>query len=155
VLLALAIVPAAAQDVSRNFPVGRSFKALSISGFDVQKAGMTFAVAPEPQSNRLVGSGHAGCNGWTATVVLREDRIDITNIATTRKFCGKPRMTSEEAFLTSLKSAQRWRIDDKNRLILEGEAARLLLMAGGTGGKPEKKSDKKADRQRANKPSSK
>ena len=40
-------------------------------------------------------------------------------------------MTTEEAFLTTLKSAQRWRIDDKDRLIMEGEAARLLLTAGG------------------------
>ena len=46
--------------------------------------------------------------------MLREDQIDITNIATTRKMCAKPRMTAEEAFLTTLKSAQRWRIDDKN-----------------------------------------
>jgi hypothetical protein len=38
-------------------------------------------------------------------------------------------MTTEEAFLTALKSAHRWRIDDKNRLIMEGDAARLLLTA--------------------------
>jgi heat shock protein HslJ len=141
--LAGLMAPAIAQD-ARSFPVGKPFKVISISGFDVQKAGMTFAVTPEPQNNRLIGSGSAGCNSWTATVVLREDQIDITNIATTRKMCPKPRMTSEQAFLTSLKSAERWRVDDKGRLIVEGEAARLLLTAGGAGKQPEKKPDKKS-----------
>ena len=130
------ISPAAAQS---KFPMGQTFKVISISGFDVQKAGITFAVAAEPQSNRLVGNGSAGCNSWSATVVLREDQLDITNIITTRKMCPKPRMTTEQAFLTTLKSAQRWRIDDKQRLIVEGEAARLLLTAGG----PAKPSGKK------------
>ena len=71
--------------------------------------------------------------------MIREDQIDIMNVATTRKMCPKPRMTTEEAFLTTLKSAQRWRIDDKNRLIIEGEAARLLLTAGGADKQPGKK----------------
>ena len=88
------------------------------------------------------GSGNAGCNNWTAGVVIREDQIDIMNVATTRKMCRKPRMTTEEAFITTLKSAQRWRIDDKNRLIIEGEAARLLLTGGGPDKQPEKKSAK-------------
>jgi hypothetical protein len=61
-------------------------------------------------------------------------------------------MTSEEAFLTTLKSAQRWRIDDKNRLIVEGEAARLLLTTGGADRQPEKKSDKKPEKKPAQKP---
>ena len=138
-LLAAFASPAAAQDASRNFPLGNTFKVISISGFDVQKAGITLTIAPESQSNRWVGSGSAGCNNWTAGVVIREDQIDIMNVATTRKMCPKPRMTTEEAFLTTLKSAQRWRIDDKNRLIIEGEAARLLLTGGGPDKQPEKK----------------
>jgi heat shock protein HslJ len=59
--------------------------------------------------------------------MLREDQIDVIEVVTTKKFCGKPRMNTEEAFLTTLKSAHRWRMDDKGRLIIEGEAARLLL----------------------------
>jgi heat shock protein HslJ len=124
------ISPAAAQS---KFPAGQTFKVISISGFDVQKAGITFAVTAEPQSNRLVGNGNAGCNNWTTTMVLREDQLDITNIVTARKMCPKPRMTTEEAFLTTLKSAQRWWTNDKQRLIVEGEAARLLLTAGEAG----------------------
>lgn len=143
-VLAGLTAPAMAQDASHKFPLGKPYKVISISGFDVQKAGMTFTLAAEPGSSSLVGTGHAGCNSWTASVTLREDQIEFTNIATTRKMCPKPRMTSEQAFLTTLKSAQRWRIDDKHRLIVEGEAARLLLTAGGADKQSEKKLDKKA-----------
>lgn len=138
-LLTALALPAAAQDASRNFPLGKAFKVISISGFDVQNAGITLTITPEPQSNRWVGSGNAGCNNWNAGVVIREDQIDIMNVATTRKMCPKARMTTEEAFLTTLRSAQRWRIDDKNRLIIEGEAARLLLTGTGGGGQPARK----------------
>jgi heat shock protein HslJ len=122
-LLCMALAqPAAAQE----FPVGTTFKAISISGFDVQKAGLTLTVARGADGAR--GSGHAGCNGWSAQVTVRDDQIDFSNIVTTRKFCGKPRMNTEQAFLTSLRSARRWRLDGR-RLIIEGEAARLLLTA--------------------------
>jgi heat shock protein HslJ len=136
------VLPAAAQEAAR-FPVGRPFKVISISGFDVQKAGMTFTVAGAPQSNQLVGSGSAGCNTWRATVMLRDDSIEFTDISTTAKSCPKPRMTSENAFLTTLKSAQRWRMDDKGRLIVEGEAARLLLTGTGSSGASGQNSTKK------------
>ena len=121
-LLALLLVPPAA---AQEFPLDKSFKAISISGFDVQKAAITFTV--ERGRGGFRGSGHAGCNSWTATAIIRDDQIDFTDVATTKKFCGGPRMKTEEAFVSSLRAAQRWRIDDKNRLIIEGEAARLLL----------------------------
>jgi heat shock protein HslJ len=138
---AMLVLPAAAQDAPRGFPVGTAYKAISISGFDVQKAGLTFAVARA--GDGLRGSGSAGCNTWTAGVVVREDQIDFVNIATTRKFCGAARMKTEQAFLTSLRSARRWRVEGQ-RLILEGEAARLLLTSGAA--KPEKKPAKPAKR---------
>lgn len=143
VLLGVLVLPATAQNAPRDFPMGRQFKAISISGFEVQKIGMTLTVARDPKSDRLMGSGHAGCNSWIGTVIIREDQIDVIDVVTTKKFCGKPRMTSEEAFLASVKSAHRWRVDDKNRLILEGDTARLLLAGGGPDKQPEKKSDKK------------
>ena len=45
-----------------------------------------------------------------------------------------PFMTTEEAFLTTLKSSHRWRVDG-NRLIIEGEAGRLLLTGAAPAGK--------------------
>jgi len=131
--LAAMALPAVAQDGPRAFPVGIAYKAISISGFDVQKMGLTLTVAKS--GDGLRGSGSAGCNTWTAGVILRDDQIDFATIATTRKLCDKNRMKAEEAFTNSLRGAQRWRIDDKNRLIIEGETARLLLAADRKSGK--------------------
>ena len=49
-------------------------------------------------SDELRGSGNAGCNNWNATVILRDDQIDFTNIVTTKKMCGKPVMTRRRRF---------------------------------------------------------
>jgi heat shock protein HslJ len=129
-------VPAGGQEKPRELPLDTTYRAISISGFDVQKAGLTFTVTR--RGDELRGSGSAGCNTWSGNVVVRDDQLDIANIATTRKFCGGGRMKTEEAFLTSLRSARRWRIDGQ-RLILEGEAARLLFTAGKAAGRPDKK----------------
>ena len=51
--------------------------------------------------------------------------------------CAKPTMTAEDAFLTSLRSAKRWRIDG-DKLIIEGDAARLMLKPGVAELKPER-----------------
>jgi heat shock protein HslJ len=125
--LIVAVGSAAAQG-TREFPLNTTYKAISISGFDVQKMDLTLTVTKTGDGFR--GSGNAGCNNWTAGVMLREDQqLDFAAIATTRRMCAKDRMTAESAFTNSLRTAQRWRIDDKNRLIIEGETARLLLSA--------------------------
>jgi heat shock protein HslJ len=124
-LVGLYLGVVASSAAAQSFPFDRPFKAVSISGYDVQKIGMTLKVARD--GGRLIASGHAGCNSWSATAMIRDEQIDIVDIVTTRKFCGKPRMKSEEAFLSSLRSTRRWRTDDKGRLILEGDAARLLM----------------------------
>lgn len=126
-LLALA-QPVAAQKAD-EFPLDKSYKAISISGFDVQNKGLSLLVAKGGGSDELRGSGNAGCNSWNAIVILRDDQIDFTNIVTTRKVCAKPAMTAEDAFLTSLRSAKRWHIDS-DKLIIEGDAARLMLRPG-------------------------
>jgi heat shock protein HslJ len=127
-LLAALALPAAAQNAPRGFPLDRPYAAISISGFDVQKKGLSLTVSRDPKGD-LRGSGSAGCNSWNAGVILGNDQIDFTNIVTTRKLCAKPQMTAEDAFLTSLRSARRWHVDG-DKLIIEGDAARLLLKAG-------------------------
>lgn len=144
-LLAVLAGPAAAQG---GFPLDKSYKAISISGFDVQRKGLSLVVSRGANRDELRGSGNAGCNNWSATVMLREDQIDFTNIVTTRKMCGKPEMNAEEAFLTSLRSAKRWHVE-RDKLIIEGDAARLMLTPGVAELKPEKKPAKKPAR-RAN-----
>jgi hypothetical protein len=126
--LAALAAPALAQSAAR-FPMDKSYKAISISGFDVQNKGLSLLVSKGSGSDELKGSGNAGCNNWSATVILRDDQIDFTNIVTTKKMCGKPVMNAEDAFLTSLRSAKRWHID-ADKLIVEGDAARLMLKPG-------------------------
>ena len=127
-LLTALASPALAQSAAR-FPMDKSYKAISISGFDVQNKGLSLLVSKGTGSDELKGSGNAGCNNWNATVILRDDQIDFTNIVTTKKMCGKPVMNAEDAFLTSLRSAKRWHVDG-DKLIVEGDAARLMLKPG-------------------------
>lgn len=123
-------LPAAAQP---GFPVDKSYGAVSISGFDVQKMGLSLTVSKGGDGMR--GSGNAGCNRWSANVILHDDQqIDFTAIVTTKMACAKPKMTAEEAFLSSLRTAKRWRIDG-DKLIIEGDAARLMLRPGAADGK--------------------
>jgi heat shock protein HslJ len=140
-LLAALSAPAAAQ---ARFPMDQSYKAISISGFDVQNKGLSMTVSRDPKGD-LRGSGNAGCNNWSATVILRDEQIDFTNIVTTKKMCGKPVMTAEDAFLTSLRSAKRWHVDGE-KLIIEGDAARLMLKPGVAELKVDKKPAKRRPR---------
>jgi putative lipoprotein len=126
VLLAAMVTPAVAAPA--RFPMNQSYKAISISGFDVQNKGLSLTLSADA-SGEVRGSGSAGCNSWNAAVILRDDQIDFTNIATTRKMCGKPVMAAENAFLTSLRSAKRWHVDG-DKLVIEGDAARLMLRPG-------------------------
>ena len=128
-------LPAFAQG---SFPVAKSYKAISISGFDVQNKGLSLVVEKGSSGGELKGWGNAGCNSWNAAVILRDDQIDFTSIVTTKKLCAKPQMAAEDAFLTSLRSAKRWHVEG-DKLIIEGDAARLMRKPGVA----ELKSDKK------------
>jgi heat shock protein HslJ len=142
-LLAALSSPAAAQKAPR-FPMDQSYKAISISGFDVQNKGLSMTVTGDAKGD-LRGSGNAGCNNWSAGVILRDELIDFTGIFTTKKMCGKPVMTAEDAFLTSLRSAKRWHVDG-DKLIIEGDAARLMLKPGVAELKADKKPAKRSAR---------
>jgi heat shock protein HslJ len=135
VLLALPTWPASAQP-PQLFPIGQSYKAMSISGFDVQNKGLSLVISRTHGEYR--GSGSAGCNTWNSMVVLRDTEIDFVDIVTTKKVCGKPEMTAAEAFITSLRQAKRWHLDRVN-LIIEGDAAQLTMKPGLASFKPEKK----------------
>jgi len=142
--LALLAEPAAAQyavqSAARNFPFDKPFRVISISGFDVQKQTITFTVSKTQKDGRYQSSGNAGCNNWTAGAAVADDQFEVSELGTTKKTCTKTMMTTEGAFLTTLKSAHKWKVDDKGRLIVEGEAGRLLLTSvGADGKKPDKK----------------
>jgi heat shock protein HslJ len=142
--MAVLATPVLAQNAAR-FPMDQSYKAISISGFDVQNKGLSLLVSQGSGNGELKGSGNAGCNNWNAAVILRDDQIDFAGIVTTKKMCGKPVMNAEDAFFTSLRSAKRGHVDG-DKLIIEGDAARLMLKPGVAELKVEKKPAKRRPR---------
>jgi heat shock protein HslJ len=133
-LFALLAWPALAQ-VEPVFPVDRSYKVLTISGYDVRTKGLSITVTHKGGDYRA--GGQAGCNTWTSAVVLRTKEIDFVDISTTKKTCGKPAMDTQEAFLSALRQANRWRLD-REGLTIEGDAASLVLKPGVAQFKPER-----------------
>jgi heat shock protein HslJ len=133
-LCALLASPALAQD-EPVFPVDRSYKVVTISGYDVRTKGLSMTVTHKGGDYRA--AGQAGCNTWTSAVVLRTKEIDFVDIATTKKMCGKPAMDTQEAFISALRQANRWRLD-RNGLTIEGDAASLVLKPGVAQFKPER-----------------
>jgi heat shock protein HslJ len=141
-LFVLASLPASAQ-TKQLFPVGQSYRVMSISGYDVQNKGLSMTITHTGGDYR--GAGQAGCNTWTSAAVLRDTEIDFVDIASTKKVCGKPEMTAEDAFLTSLRQAKRWRLE-RTDLIIEGDTAELRLKPGLAKFKPDKAPAKKKAR---------
>jgi hypothetical protein len=126
----LTMIPAlawrsSAQDTAGGFPLDKTFQVVSVGDLNVQQLGITLSVVRDPRANGFRGSGSAGCNRWTGGVVLRDGEFRPGQIATTKMYCDS-RMSSEDAFLAALNSARRWRLEGE-RLIIEGEGARLLL----------------------------
>ena len=82
----LAAAPALAQGAPSGFPLDRTFRGISISGFDVQRAGLTLTARFDRNAKRVTGSGSAGCNTWRATFLFRFDnRFAASEVVTTRK----------------------------------------------------------------------
>lgn len=144
-LVAAFAAPAWAQKPQPTFPMNQSYKVISISGFDVQNKGLSLTLTRAADGVR--GAGNAGCNSWSAVALVRDDQIDFTNIITTKKMCGKAEMKAEDAFLTSIRSAKRWHVDG-DKLIIEGDAARLMLKPGVATLKPEKPPKQKKPQRR-------
>ena len=74
------LLGAAAQP---GFPVDKSYKAISISGFDVQNKGLSLTVS-KGSGGDLRGAGNAGCNNWSAGVILRDDQVGIVHWTSSR-----------------------------------------------------------------------
>jgi heat shock protein HslJ len=138
-LLALLPWPVLAQP-AQIFPIGQSFRAMSISGFDVQNKGLSLVITRTAGDYK--GSGNAGCNTWNAMVILRDREIDFVGIVSTKKKCGKAEMDAEDAFFTSLRQVKRWHFERDN-LVVQGDAAELRLKPGLARFKPEKATKKK------------
>ena len=138
VLIALFCILLASPALAQSgpvFPIGQSYRVVTISGFDVRTKGLSMTVTNKGGDYRA--AGQAGCNTWTSGVVLQTKEIDFVDIATTKKTCGKPAMDAQEAFVNALRQVNRWRLD-RNGLTMEGDAASLVLKSGVAQFKPER-----------------
>jgi len=132
-LFVLMASPALAQEPV--FPIDRSYRVVTISGYDVRTKGLSMTVSHKGGDYRA--AGQAGCNTWTSPIVLRTREIYFVDIATTKKVCGKPEMDTQEAFISALRKADRWGLD-RNGLAIAGDAASLVLKPGVAQFKPER-----------------
>lgn len=81
--------------------------------------------------------GQAGCNGFRATAVIGDGRLDIGPIAATRKTCpGEGVMEQERQFLAALESAKTWTIE-RGMLDVHRADGERVLTASVSGEAPE------------------
>ena len=66
-------------------------------------ATLTFSTADE-QANRISGSG--GCNRYTGSYTLTDNRLRIGQLASTRMMCDTVRMEQEDRFFLALSTAE-------------------------------------------------
>lgn len=136
-LAASASAPALAQDAAqpargavavpqpmleRQFPLGVTYEAVSVSGRSVEgdRPAMTL-----DQTFRL--HGFAGCNTYSAIAYpLQNQGLAVGPFALTRKQCDQATMQRERAFLEALRAAREWDING-GELVIRGGRGELRL----------------------------
>ena len=76
----------------------------------------------EPEHHRVVGSG--GCNRFSGSYALTNDRIRFGQLASTRMACADG-METEKDFLASLERARRWNILGEDLNLYDEQGALL------------------------------
>jgi META domain len=71
-------------------------------------------------------AGSTGCNRFTAEYTLDGQALQIGEVASTRMACVPPADEVERAYLDALGRVARWRVDDGELVLLDGDGAQLL-----------------------------
>lgn len=69
-------------------------------------------------------AGHAGCNRLSGGYEIQGDRLELTQLTTTRMAC--PELETEHAFLNALEEVARWRLIDNQLVLLDESNATVL-----------------------------
>ena len=80
----------------------------------------------DPEQARI--AGRSGCNRYFGPVTVRDGRIEVGNLASTRRMCPPPMMEVEGAFLKMMQSAGAYHIE-KGQLIVECAEGQQLVFA--------------------------
>ena len=92
---------------------------------DTDVASSKFAITFDETSNKF--TGFAGCNHIFGSYSVNNNAITFSNIASSKKYCGKEIMTAEDTVLKSLKSVNSFSINDTTISFLEND---ILLIKG-------------------------
>jgi heat shock protein HslJ len=89
----------------KRFPLGQAWIAVSLNNkpfTGVERPAFTL-------DDQFRARGFGGCNSFSATAFpLREQGIAVGPLALTRRNCDKTVMSTEQAFLTALRTSAKW-----------------------------------------------
>ncbi len=119
----LAGLAATAPAMSQTDLTGTSWLAEDIMGAGVvDRAQSTLQPLPE---GRITGS--SGCNRFTGQGVLREGRVEIGLLATTRMACPPAVMNQEAKYLRALAASKRYEVGQDGLLRFYDGAGQLTV----------------------------
>ena len=99
------------------------WRAVNIDGFPVPAGvDVTMNLADDGSV-----SGSAGCNNYSVSDVRTSSGLKFLRIATTRRLCPEPQMTTENAFVEALEGVNNFRHNREGQLILFGPDVMLLF----------------------------
>jgi heat shock protein HslJ len=115
--------PPPSKKDDKQFPLGNAYVAVSLNGkpfTGAEKPGFTL-----DKQFRVRGFG--GCNAYTAVAYpLKQQGIAVGPITFTKRSCPKELMDSETAFLTALRTAQKWDLIS-GRLVFKGPNGEIVF----------------------------
>jgi heat shock protein HslJ len=111
---------AAVSTREKDFPTRNSWALVRMNGKPVNGERPSFTL---DKQFRVRGFG--GCNTFSAVAYpLRQQTFAVGPIAMTRKGCDPALMASEKSFLTSLRTSQKWDLDNGD-LVIKTQAGEL------------------------------
>lgn len=102
---------------------GTSWRAVSIDGFAIPE---DVDVTMNFRADSSV-SGEAGCNTYRVKNVRTEGGVAFTQVATTRKLCPEPQMTTENRFVDALARVNNFRNNEDGQLLIFGRDVVITL----------------------------
>lgn len=102
---------------------GTSWRAVSIDGVSIpQDVDVTMNFGADKSV-----SGLAGCNNYRVQNVRTEGGVSFTQVATTRKLCPEPQMSTEALFVDALSRVNNFRHNREGQLMVFGRDTVILL----------------------------
>jgi len=97
IAIAGSLLLSACQSTPPTLPTDTKWQAISINGENISGAAPTLQF----KGDRRI-AGFAGCNRYSAGIIITEDQFYITQPASTRMACPGDGMTTEREYLSTL-----------------------------------------------------